>query len=175
MRIQYGEKGMFAACILAFALLALPGIATAADKGHSGMPGMNMEGAKEGHRGMMKMGDKIFGGKVGPWQGEARLMDMKAHIEKAKASGMKMEGMKLKSHHIAIGLTDAKTKKPVTEGKGTVTVVGPDKKEEKSDFMAMEGHLGADVNLPTPGKYTFKVSVESAGRKGSATFSHSVK
>ena len=28
-----------------------------------------------------------LGGKIGPWQGEARLMDMKAHMEKAKASG----------------------------------------------------------------------------------------
>jgi hypothetical protein len=165
----------FAVCLLAFALLALPGFAAAADKGHGGMPGMKMEGAKEGHGGMMKMGDKIFAGKVGPWQGEARLMDMKAHMEKAKASGMKMEGMQMKSHHIAIALTDTKTKKPVAEGKGSITVVAPDKKEEKSSFMAMEGHFGADVNLPGPGKYTFKVSIESGGKKGSATFSYAVK
>ena len=139
--------GRFAVCLLAFALLALPGLAAAAEKGHGSMPGMKMEGPKEGHGGMMKMGDKIFSGKVGPWQGEARLMDMKAHMEKAKASGMKMEGMAMKSHHVAVGLTDPKTKKPlaVTEGKGTVTVVGPDKKEEKVNFMVMEGHFGADV------------------------------
>jgi translation elongation factor EF-1beta len=158
----------------ALALLALPFLAAAAEKGQGGMPAMKMEGTKEGHGGMMKMGDKVFGGRVGPWQGEARLMDMKAHMEKVKASGMKIEGM-MKNHHIAFGLTDPKTKKPVTEGKGTVTVVGPDKKEEKSDFMAMEGHFGADVNLPRPGKYTFKVSIESGGRKGSATFSYAVK
>jgi hypothetical protein len=164
----------FAIRTMALAILALPALATAAEKGHEGMPGMKMEGAKEGHGGMMKMGDKVFGGKVGPWQGEARLIDMKAQMEKAKSSGMKMEGM-MKSHHIAFELTDPKTKKPVTEGKGSVTVVGPDKKEEKSDFMAMEGHFGADVNLPKPGKYTFKVAIESGGKKGSATFSHTVK
>lgn len=163
--------------VLAAALvfLAVPLAAFAAEKGHEGMPGMKMEGSKAGHAGMMKMGDKIFGGKVGPWQGEARLMDMKAHMEKAKASGMKMEGMAMKSHHIAVELTDPRTKKPVTEGNGTITVVGPDKKEEKSNFMVMEGHFGADVNLPKPGKYTFKTEIEAGGKKGSASFSHTVK
>jgi hypothetical protein len=156
------EMKRFAIWTVALAFLALPALATSAEKGHEGMPGMKMEGAKQGHGGMMKMGDKVFGGKVGPWQGEARLIDMKAHMEKA-------------THHLAFELTDPKTKKPLTEGKGSVTVVGPDKKEEKSDFMAMEGHFGADVNLPKPGKYTFKVAIESGGKKGSATFSHTVK
>jgi hypothetical protein len=170
------EMGMdrFAACAVLLAFLAFPPAGVAAEKGHGAMPGMKMEGTKEGHGDMMKMGDKIFGGKIGPWQGEARLMDMKAHMEKAKASGMKMEGM-MKSHHISFGLTDPKTKKPVTEGKGTVTVVGPDKKEETSNFMAMEGHFGADVNLPKPGKYTFKTEIESGGTKGAATFSYTLK
>jgi hypothetical protein len=172
----------FAFCTAVLAVLFLPALGMAAEKGHGSMPGMKSGGSMEGHgdmkaddHGKMKMGDKIFGGKVGPWHGEARLMDMKAHMEKAKASGMKMEGMAMKSHHIAVDLTDPKTKKPVTEGKGTVTVIGPDKKEEKSDFMVMEGHFGADINLPKPGKYTFKVTIESRDTNGSATFSHAGK
>lgn len=166
------RKGIRTACLVAASLLSVPVLAAAAGKGHEGMPGMKLEG----HGGMMKMGDKVFGGKVGPWDGEARLIDMKAHMEKAKASGMKMEGM-MKTHHLAIGLSDPKTKQPlsVAEGKGTVTVTGPDKKAEKYDFMVMEGHLGADVNLPKPGKYTFKTDIESGGKKGSATFTHTVK
>jgi hypothetical protein len=161
---------------MAFALLAAPGMAAAAEMKHGEMKHGETKGAgMEGHGGMMKMGDKIFGGKVGPWNAEARLIDMKAHMEKAKASGMKMEGMK--SHHLALHLSDPGTKKPVamSEGKGTVTVTGPDKKTEKYDLMAMEGHFGADVNLPKPGKYTFKTEIESGGKKGSATFSHTVK
>ena len=161
----------FAVCAVLLWFLAFPPAGFAAEKSHDAMPGMKMEG----HGGMMKMGDKVFSGKVGPWQGEGRLMDMKAHMEKAKASGMKMEGMAMKSHHVAFVLIDPKTKKPVTEGKGSVTVIGPDKKEEKSDFMAMEGHFGADVNLPKPGKYTLMVNIESGGSKGVATFSHTVK
>ncbi|MCL5966837.1 MAG: hypothetical protein M1550_06515 [Deltaproteobacteria bacterium] len=150
----------------------MPGM-KAGEMGHGSMPGMTME--EHG-----KMGDRIFGGKIGPWQGEVRLMDMKANMEKAKTSGMKMEGMEgmmNKTHHIAIHLTDPRTRKPidVTGGKGTVTVIGPDKREETSNFMVMEGHLGADVNLPKPGKYTFKTEIESGGKKGSATFSYTVK
>lgn len=160
----------FAAGLLAFALVALPGLAAAAEMEHGGMKGM------EGHGGMMTMGDKIFGGPIGPWDGEVRLTDMKAEMEKAKASGMKMEGV-TKSHHLAVGLADPKTKKPVsvTEGSGTVTVTGPDKKEEKTVFKVTEGHFGADVNLPKPGKYTIKTEIETGGKKGSATFAHTVK
>ncbi|OGP79382.1 MAG: hypothetical protein A2Z13_01425 [Deltaproteobacteria bacterium RBG_16_64_85] len=143
MKMKY-----FWVCATILAFLAFPLAGIAGEKGPGAMPGMKME--EHG-----KMGDKIFGGNLGPWQCEARLVDMKTHMEKAKASGMKMEGM-MKSHHIAFGLTDPMTKKPMTVGKGSVTVVGPDKKKEKTDFMAMESHFGADVNLPKPGKYTFK-------------------
>jgi len=98
-------------------------------------------------------------------------MDMKAHMA---ASGMKAQGAMPNSHHLAVTLTDA-AKKSVTEGKGTVTVTGPDKKETMAEFMVMQGHFGADVNLPKPGKYTFKTEIESGGRKGSATFSYTLK
>jgi hypothetical protein len=118
------------------------------------------------------MGDKAFSGKIGAWKGDARIMDMKAHLE---ASGMKAQGAMPYSHHIALTLTDGKTKAPVTEGKGTVTVTGPDKKETKSEFMVMQGHFGADVNLPKPGKYTFRTEVESGGQKGNATFTYTLK
>ena len=157
-------------------LMALPGISAAAEHGASGDHG----GMKMGDHGtmkpsghdMMRMGDKVFSGKIGPWLGTARIADMKAHME---ASGMKAMGAMPNSHHVAFDLSDAKTKAHVTEGKGTVTATGPDKKTVKSDFMVMQGHFGADVNLPAPGKYTFKAEFESGGKKGSATFSHTLK
>jgi len=168
-----GKAVRTALCGTALMLMALPGISAAAEKGHEGMSGMQGDHGKmqPGGHDMAKMGDKAFSGKIGPWNGEARIMDMKAHLE---ASGMKAQGAMPNSHHIAFTLTDA-AKKPVTEGKGTVTVTGPDKKEAKSEFMAMQGHFGADVNLPKPGKYTFKAEIESGGRKGSATFSYTLK
>jgi len=165
---------LFAFCALALAVAVYSGAAGAAEMGHGSMPGMQGGGKAEGP-GMMQMGDKVFAGKIGPWTGVARLMDMKAHMEKAMPSGMKMEGTMTKTHHIAIALTDPKTKKAVTEGKGTVMVVGPDKSEAKADFMVMEGHFGADLTLPKPGKYTFKVAIQSGEQMGTASFSHTVK
>jgi hypothetical protein len=172
-----------AVCGTALMLMALPGISAAAEHGGTG----GMQQGASGDHGSMKMddsgkmqsgghdmtttGDKVFSGKVGPWKGDARIMDMKAHLV---ASGMKAQGAMPNSHHIAFTLTDA-AKKLVTEGKGTVTVTGPDKKETKAEFMVMQGHFGADVNLPKPGKYTFKAEIESGGKKGSASFSYTLK
>jgi hypothetical protein len=173
-----------AVCGTALMLMALPGISAAAEHGGMGgmqhgasgdHGGMKMEGhgeAASGGHDMAKMGDKAFSGKIGPWQGTARIMDMKAYME---ASGMKAAGAMPNSHHVAFDLSDAKTKAHVTEGKGMVTVTGPDKKETKAEFMVMQGHFGADVNLPKPGKYTFKTEIESGGQKGNATFSHTLK
>jgi len=169
-----------AVCGTALMLMALPGISAAAEHGgmkqgapgdHGGMKMDDHGKMKPGGHDMMKMGDKAFSGKIGPWQGTARIVDMKAHME---ASGMKAMGATPNSHHVAFSLTDA-AKKPVTEGKGTVIVTGPGKKEVKSEFMVMQGHFGADVNLPAPGKYAFKAEIESGGQKGSATFSYTLK
>lgn len=162
-----GMKRLFL-CSTMVSMLAMPVLALSTEKGHEGMP------AKPVGHDMVKMEDKVFSGKIGPWGGTARIVEMKAHIE---ASGMKVVGAMPNSHHIAFELSDANTKAHVhvTEGKGAVTVTGPDKKESKSDFMVIQGHFGADVNLPAPGKYTFKAEIESGGKKGSATFSYTLK
>lgn len=178
------KKGLlFSVCLAAVAALAVAGVSSAAEKGHGSMPGgmghgsmsgTHGEGKMEGH-GMMKMGDKVFEGKVGSFHGEARLMDMKAQMEKAKASGMKMEGMMKNTHHLSLMLSDPHTKKAVTEGKGSVTVTGPDKQQSRYEFTGMQGHFGADVALDKPGQYEFDVVIESGGKKGSGKFSHMIK
>ena len=50
---------------------------------HAG-PGM-MHGGND----MMKMGTQVFSGKIGPWNSDARMIDMKAQME---GSGMKAQG-----------------------------------------------------------------------------------
>ena len=156
-----------AACVGALMLVASPGISAEMD--HAGM---KMEGHDKaaGHD-MTAMGEKVFSGKIGPWSGTARIIDMKAQMT---ASGMKTMGAMPNSHHIAFNVTDA-AKKPVTEGKGTVTVTGPDKKETKTALMVMQGHFGADINLPKPGKYEFEVVIESGGKMGSSRFPYTLK
>lgn len=137
----------------------------------------DMKGGHGAHGGtdMEKMGDKIFSGKVGPWAGEARLVDMKAQMEKSGVSGKALAKLPA-SHHLMVVLTDPKTGKPVTDVTGSAEIKGPDKaSSSKVTLVVMGGHIGADVNLPKAGKYTFRVTAEAGGRKGSAEIAYELK
>jgi hypothetical protein len=164
-----------AVCGTALMLMALPGISAAAEPG--GMGGMNMEGhdhAAHGGHGM-DMGEKIFSGKVGPWTAEARLVDMKAQMEKSGVSA-KTAAKFAGKRHLMLFLTDPATGKPAAGVSGKVAITGPDKaSSSKVTLVVMGEHIGADVGMPTPGKYTFKADIESADKKGSATFSYTLK
>ena len=148
----------FLVWVAVFSILALPVFAPAAEKGHD-----------------MDLGEKIFSGKVGPWAGEARLVDMKAQMEKSgvsAATAAKFAGKR----HLMLFLTDPATGKPAAGVSGKVAVTGPDKASSSMVTLIVMGeHIGADVNMPTPGKYTFKAEIESPGKKGSATFSYTLK
>jgi hypothetical protein len=155
-----GNAVRTAVCGTALMLLALPGISTAAE--HGGM-------------GDMQKGEKIFVGKVGPWTGEARLVDMKAQLEQSGVSA-KTAARFAGRRHLMLFLTDPATGKPAAGAAGKVVVTGPDKPSSSNvTLVPMGGHIGADVGMPTPGKYTFKAEIESAGKKVSATFSYMLK
>ncbi|HEX9206188.1 MAG TPA: hypothetical protein VF853_09700 [Candidatus Deferrimicrobiaceae bacterium] len=127
------------------------------------------------HGSMETMGDKVFSGKVGPWTGEARLVDMKAQMEKSGVSAKALAKLPA-SHHLVVVLTDPKTGKPLADVKGTADIKGPDKaSSSKVTLIVMGGHIGADVNLPKAGKYTFKIDAEGGGKKGAAEFPYELK
>jgi hypothetical protein len=174
-----GRAFRTAVCGAALMLMALPGISAAAEPGgtqHGDHGGMKMEGhgGKAGGHDMGK-GEKIFSGKVGPWTGEARLVDMKAQMEQSGVSA-KTAARFAGKRHLMLFLTDPATGKPAAGVAGKVAVTGPDKaSSSKITLVVMGEHIGADVGLPTPGKYTFTADIESAGKKGSATFSYTLK
>ena len=157
--------------------LVLSSLALADDKGQGGMGGMKMDdhgSMKPGGHGT-EMGEKIFSGKVGPWTAEARLVDMKAQMEKSGMSA-KTVARFAGRHHLMLFLTDPATGKPAAGVAGKVVVTGPDKaSSSKVTLIPMGAHIGVDVNLPTAGKYTFKAEIESGPKKGSATFSCMLK
>ncbi len=172
-----------AACGTALMLMALPGISAAAEHGgmgamqHGDHAGMKMDDPGKmkpgGHD--MKNGEKIFSGKVGPWTGEARLVDMKAQMEQSGVSA-KTAARFAGQRHLMLFLTDPTTGKPAAGVAGKVVITGPDRaSSSKVTLVVMGGHIGADVGLPTPGKYTFEADIESADKKGSATFSYTLK
>jgi len=168
---------------MAVMLLASPGILAAAE--HGAMGGMqhgDHGGMKMDDHGKMKpgghdtdMGEKIFAGKVGPWTGEARLVDMKAQMEKSGVSAKTAARFSGK-RHLMLFVNDPATGKAAAGVAGKVVVTGPDKASStKVTRVVMGEHIGADVGMPTPGKYTFKAEIESGAKKGSATFSYTLK
>ena len=148
----------FIVWVAAFSILALPVFAPAVEKGHD-----------------MDLGEKIFSGRVGPWTGEARLVDMKAQMEKSGVSA-KTAAKFAGTRHLMLFVTDPATGKTAAGVSGRVEVTGPDKvSSSKVTLVVMGEHIGADVGMPTPGKYTFKAEIESGAKKGSATFSYTLK
>jgi len=163
-----------AVCGTALMLMALPGISAAAEQG--GAKGMHEGHDHAAHGGNdMKNGEKIFSGKVGPWTAEARLVDMKAQMEKSGVSAntsAKFAGKR----HLMLFVTDPATGKPAAGVAGKVAITGPDKVSSSIVTLVVMGeHIGADVGMPTPGKYTFKAEIESGAKKGNATFSYTLK
>ena len=178
------ERKRFVAWVAALSFLALPSILSAAEMGHEGMHGM-----PHGHDGMkmddhgkmnhgghdMKSGELLFSGKIGPWTGEARLIEKQAYMEQSGVPA-KFAARFAGERHLMMFLTDPTTGKPLPGAAGKVTIAGPDKAaSSKVTLIVMGGHIGADVHLPQPGEYTFTAEVEAGGRSGSATFSHTLK
>jgi len=172
-----------AICGTALMLLALPGISAATEPaGMGGMRHGDNADMKTGDPGKMKpdkhdteMGEMIFSGKVGPWMGEARLVDMKAQLEQSGVSARTAARFAGK-RHLMLFLTDPATGKPAAGVAGKVVVAGPDKASSSIvTLIPMGSHIGVDVDMPAPGKYTFKAEIESGGKKGSATFPWTLK
>jgi hypothetical protein len=164
-------KGILAAVVCA----ALAAPAVAMDNMTHGHGDKNAGHGAHGGHAMEKPGDTVFSGMVGPWTGEARLVNTKAQLEKSGVSA-KVLAKYPEGYHLMVTLSDSKTGKPVSDVAGTAEITGPDKgSSSKVTLVVMGGHIGADVNLPKAGKYTFRVNVEGGGRKGTAAFGYQLK
>ena len=154
-----GKAVLTAGCGAVLLLTALTGFSTAAEPAGHGMD----------------LGEKIFSGKVGPWAVEARLVDMKAQMEKSGVSAKTAERY-AGTRHLMLFVTDPATGKPAAAVTGKVVVTGPDKaSSSKVTLVSMGAHIGVDVNMPKPGRYAFTAEVESGAKKGSAAFSYLLK
>jgi hypothetical protein len=167
------RKGSYvAAMLLAFGVGAAGG---AAQKSYGGNMGDRAAAQNDHGMAMEAMGERVFQGKSGPWNVEARLIDMKAQLEKSGVSA-KTIAQAGAQYHLMVMVTDSKTGKPVTDAMGEVIIKGPDKGfSSKAPLVAMGGHIGADVALPQPGKYGFRVTVVAGGQRGYAVFDYKLK
>ena len=159
-----------AAIFLAALWVLSPGAAMSAgehEHGGSGHP--------QGTAPMESLGERLFLGKAGPWDAEARLIDMKAQLEKSGVSAAAIAKLPAK-HHLMVVLTDPKTKKKVERVAVQVEITGPDQSSSSTvPLVVMGGHMGSDVSLPKPGKYRFRVTVEGGRGKGDASFGYELK
>jgi len=130
---------------------------------HAGMP------AKSGGHNM-DMGEKIFAGKVGPWTAEARLIDMKAQMEKSGVSAKTVAQYAGKRHLMLFRHRsgDREARRRVS---GKVDITGPDKaSSSKVTLVVMGEHIGADVGMPTPGSTRSRRRSNQARRRGARPF-----
>lgn len=163
-----GDAVRTGAIVTAIMLMAMSGMSVAAE--HGGMHQGNHAGANN-----LDRGEWIFSGTVGPWTGEARLVDMKAQMEQSGVSA-KTAARFAGKRHLMLFLTDPATGKTAAGVGGKVTVTGPgEASSSKVTLIVMGEHIGADVELPIPGEYTFQAEIESGEQKGNATFAYTLK
>ena len=126
-----------------------------------------------GEHSMMEMGDVAHEEVVDGVKATFKVMGMKEHMK-----GMKMEMPKemKETHHIMVSFKDAKTGKALTEGEVRVKVQNPDKSFQSKDLMGMQGHFGADFEMPKKGKYGVMCKFQlKDGKPRSAKFWYTVK
>jgi len=163
------RTGQVAIFLAALWLLA-PGAAVSAAEHERAAPGH-----PQGMAPMESLGERLFLGKAGPWDVEARLIDMKAQLEKSGVSAAAIAKLSAK-HHLMVILTDPKTKKKVERVAAQVEIAGPDRASSSTvPLVVMGGHMGSDVSLPKPGKYQFRVTAEGGRGKGDASFGYELK
>jgi hypothetical protein len=128
---------------------------------HGGMEGMEHGKMMEG---MAMIGEQAVEG-----------VKAMAHVKDVKAAMAKM-GMK-ETHHFALMFMDTATGKPVTEGTVAVKIEDPaGKVSEPVMMMGMQGHFGADIELPEKGEYHFNVGTKLAdGQKRQYDFQYTVE
>jgi hypothetical protein len=175
------KAGWITFCGAMLVLMALPGVSSAAE--HGGVGGMRMEGhggkAAKSVGPDVQNGEKIFSGRLGPWMAEARLIDMEALLEQTGVSPRNVARF-ADTRHLMLFLTDPATGNLATGAAGKVVVTGPDKASSSMVTLYVMGehrfeHIGSDVYMPVPGKYTFKAEIESGGQKGNVVFSYTLK
>lgn len=149
------------------ALVAAPALAAHHEKGGhdpSQHQGHNGHGDKAADAAMQVLPAQTVDGV----KADVHLKDVRVAMAK-----MKMP----QTHHFMIMLSEAKNGKEIVPSLVAVKITDPaGKVSDPVELMAMEGHVGGDVTLPTAGEYTFKVAVKLAdGKKLQYEFKATVK
>ncbi len=141
------------------------------------------------HKKMMKgkMGKMMMHGEK---EGEMEHMEMSEMHDTSMEMGKDMKGMKHEgmgmskammdsmmagTHCIMLHVSDAATKKGISEAKANALIVSPSMKHSSVELKPMMRHFGGGLTLDEKGKYTITVSVNVNGVSKSKEFQYKVK
>jgi len=122
------------------------------------------------------MGEKIFAGKGGSLDGEARLIDMKAQMDKIRRIVQDRRPIRREAPPDAVRHRPGDRESPPPAVSGKVDITGPDKaSSSKVTLVVYGGAHRRGRRMPTPGSNTFKGGDRIRREEGSAAFSYTLK
>ena len=86
-----------------------------------------------------------------------------------------MDSMMAGTHCIMLEVSDAATKKGISDASATVMIMSPSKKHSSVDLKPMMKHFGSGLILHEKGKYQFLVTVNANGESKTKEFRYTVK
>ena len=179
-------KSLLASLALAVALngSALPAFAAAGSRdnhadqamgGHDahGDHAVSAKGAHDGqgaHEAMFKeVGKRVLTTRF--YRADVKLLDGRAHFAQLHAAHPGHAG--IPTHRLTVDFK-ARSKSRVPKG-AVVEVVAPSGKATQTDLWTEDGKLLADLELPSTGRYTFKLDVKERSGKRTLRWSETLK
>jgi len=97
---------------------------------------------------------------------------------KHKGMGMNkamMDSMMAGIHCIMLEVSDAATKKGISEASATLMIMSPSQKQSSVDLKPMMRHFGSSLTLTEKGKYHLLMTVNVNGNSNTKEFEYTVK
>ena len=97
---------------------------------------------------------------------------------KHKGMGMNkamMDSMMAGTHCIMLEVSDAATKKGISEASATLMIMSPSQKQSSVDLKPMMRHFGSSLTLTEKGKYHLLMTVNVNGNSNTKEFEYTVK
>jgi hypothetical protein len=134
----------------------------------------------DGKMGQMMMGEDMKQMKHGKMQMKDTSLGMGKDMKGMKHDDMEMnkaimDSMMTGTHCIMLDISDAATKKGISDANAKVMFVSPSKQHSSIDLKPMMSHFGSGLTLNDKGEYKFTVSVNVGGVPKATHFEYRVK
>jgi hypothetical protein len=130
--------------------------------------------------GQMMMGEDMKEMKHGGMEMKDTSMGMGKDMKGMKHDGMRMDkammdSMMAGTHCMMLDISDATTKKALSDANAKVMFVSPSKKHSSVELKPMMSHFGSGLTLNEKGEYEFTVTVNDGGVPRTTAFKYTAK